>query len=124
MKKIVTIAIASLGLSSVDLTWAQDEIPDAATLERGQEVFEICSACHGEQAEGSEDLEAPKLAGHYDWYLITQLKNFRAEIRGAHDDDENGQLMQPMAADLEDQEIEDVVAYIMTLDANFVPEDD
>jgi len=29
-----------------------------------------------------------------------------------------------MAADLEDQEIEDVVTYIMTLDPKFIPEDE
>ncbi len=93
-------------------------------LERGAEVFDLCSGCHGDQAEGSEDLGAPKLAGQHGWYLSRQLNNFRAEIRGAHDDDEYGSIMQPMVADLEDQEIKDVVVYIGTLDANFVPEDD
>lgn len=124
MKKTIIVVAASLALAYGNMIMAQDEVPDDATLERGKEAFEICSACHGEQGEGNEDLEAPKLSGQYDWYLITQLKNFRAEIRGVHDDDENGQLMQPMAEDMEDQEIEDVVTYIMTLDPNFVPEDD
>ncbi len=103
---------------------AGDETTSTAALERGAEVYDDCSACHGDYAEGGEDYGAPKLAGHLDWYLIRQLKNFRAEIRGTHEDDEYGPIMQAMAADLEDQEIENVVAYIMTLDPNYDPEDD
>jgi len=123
MMKILT-AVMTLTLIPIGLAVAQDEAADAEALERGADVFSVCEGCHGEQAEGSEDLEAPKLAGQYDWYLITQLKNLRAGYRGTHEEDLNGQIMQAMAADLEDQEIVDVVAYIMTLDPNFVPEDD
>jgi len=84
-------------------------------LDNGKAVFNVCSACHGEQAQGSEDNEAPRLEGQYDWYLITQLENFRAGRRGNHEEDDNGQMMRSMALDLSDQDIEDVVAYIQTL---------
>lgn len=123
MMKILT-AVMTLTLIPFGLAVAADEVADAEALERGADVFAICEACHGEQAEGNEDLEAPKLAGQFNWYLTTQLKNFRAGYRGTHEEDLNGQVMQGMAADLEDQEIADVVGYIMTLDADFVPEDD
>ncbi|MEM7364461.1 MAG: c-type cytochrome, partial [Pseudomonadota bacterium] len=93
-----------------------------AKLEQGEEVFETCAICHGVNAGGGEDFEAPKLAGQYDWYLTTQLKNFRDGARGTHEDDINGQIMQPMAEDLSDEEIDSVVAYIMTLDGT-VPDD-
>ncbi len=93
-------------------------------LKKGAEVFEdVCAMCHGEQGQGGEDFEAPKLAGQFDWYLITQLENFRAGIRGTHADDENGQVMRPMAMAIPEGSIEDVVAYILTLDANYVEED-
>lgn len=93
-------------------------------VEKGAEVFEgVCTMCHGEQAQGGEDFEAPKLAGQYDWYLISQLENFRSGIRGTHEDDDNGHVMRPMALALKDGDVEDVVAYIMTLDPNFVEED-
>jgi cytochrome c553 len=93
-------------------------------IENGAEVFEgVCTMCHGEQAQGGEDFEAPKLAGQHDWYLIAQLENFRAGIRGTHEGDDNGQVMRPMALALKEGDVEDVVAYIMTLDPNFVEED-
>ena len=93
--------------------------------EQGAEVFDdICTICHGEQAQGGEDFEAPKLSGQHDWYLTLQLNNFRAGIRGTHEDDENGLIMRPMALTLSDKNIADVVAYIVTLDPNFVDEDE
>ena len=93
--------------------------------EQGAEVFDdICAICHGEQAQGDEDFEAPKLSGQHDWYLTLQLNNFRAGIRGTHEDDENGLIMRPMALTLSDKNIADVVAYIVTLDPNFVDEDE
>ena len=86
-------------------------------LDHGKTVFNVCSACHGEQAQGNEDNEAPRLQGQYDWYLITQLENFRAGKRGTHEEDDNGQMMRSMALGLSDQDIENVVAYIQTLTA-------
>lgn len=95
---------------------AQTMAEDGASAERGENVFDDCSICHGDEAEGGEDYGAPKLAGQLDWYLVRQLQNFRAGSRGTHEGDEYGPVMQPMAADLEDQDIIDVVAYIMTLE--------
>jgi cytochrome c oxidase subunit 2 len=51
-----------------------------------------------------------------DWYLTTQLRNFRDGARGAHPQDLYGlqmALVAPMLAD--DQAVNDVVAYINTL---------
>jgi len=81
----------------------------------GDAVFQNCMACHGDQGQGDEDNEAPRLAGQHSWYLVTQLENFRAGRRGAHEEDYNGQLMKAMAAALSDEDIEAVVAYIATL---------
>ena len=51
-----------------------------------------------------------------DWYLVTQLKNFKQGIRGAHPNDLYGPQMASMAAMLgDDQAINDLVAYINTL---------
>ncbi len=93
-------------------------------IDKGAEVFEsVCTMCHGEQAQGGEDFEAPKLSGQHDWYLILQLENFRSGVRGTHEGDDNGQVMRPMALALKEGDVEDVVAYIMSLDPNFVEED-
>lgn len=90
-------------------------VEENTLLSKGEAIFDNCMACHGEQAMGDEDNEAPRLAGQHAWYLVTQLENFRAGVRGAHEDDDNGQMMQAMAAGLSDEDIEAVVAYIATL---------
>jgi len=51
-----------------------------------------------------------------DWYLVTQLKNFKQGIRGAHPKDMYGPQMASMAAILaDDQATNDLVAYINSL---------
>jgi len=83
--------------------------------DRGEKLFQICSTCHGEDARGKVDNQAPQLAGQHSWYLIRQLKNFKAGIRGSDPKDQYGAMMRPMAATLQtDQDIEDVVAYIVS----------
>jgi cytochrome c oxidase subunit 2 len=50
-----------------------------------------------------------------DWYMVTQLKNFKQGARGAHSKDLYGQQMVSMAAMLTDNRaIDDVVAHINT----------
>ncbi len=105
-------------VSTIALTYGAQVLADDNAVTRGEEVYDDCSICHGDYAEGGEDYGAPKLAGQLDWYLVRQIQNFRDEIRGTHKDDEFGPVMQPMAVDLDDQAIDDVVAYIMTLDAS------
>jgi len=85
-------------------------------VDKGRSIYNTCGACHGQRGEGIAALNASRLAGMSDWYLVTQLKNFRAGIRGAHDDDKYGMQMSMMAATLQtDERINDVVAYINTL---------
>jgi cytochrome c oxidase subunit 2 len=51
-----------------------------------------------------------------DWYMVTQLRNFRQGIRGAHPKDMYGPQMALMAEILsDDKAANDVVAYINTL---------
>ena len=86
---------------------------------RGKALYAACQDCHGENGEGDQDLDAPSLAGQHDGYLLSQLQNFRSGIRGQHPDDTFGQVMVEPARDLaDDQAVEDVVAYIATLEAS------
>ena len=32
-----------------------------------------CSKCHGENGEGLQDKQAPKISGQYDWYIISSI---------------------------------------------------
>ena len=88
----------------------------SGNAERGRALFATCIQCHGERAEGRRDMNAPRLAGANDWYLVAQIKKFQAGIRGADALDTTGAQMRPMAATLvDDQSIFDVVAYVATL---------
>jgi cytochrome c553 len=76
----------------------------------------VCASCHGANGEGNEDVKAPRLAGVDDWYLATQLRKFKAGVRGTNPKDIEGRLMRPMARGLADEDaVRNVVAYIDTL---------
>jgi len=82
----------------------------------GQRYYVTCGACHGPEGRGLQATNAPALAGMSDWYLVTQLKNFKQRIRGAHAKDGYGPQMASMTGMLtSDQAIDDVVAYVNTL---------
>jgi cytochrome c oxidase subunit 2 len=85
---------------------------------RGRDLYSVCIACHGPDGAGMEALKAPPLNHASDWYLVEQLKKYRAGVRGADPRDANGLLMRPMAAQLpDDQALLDVVAHIGSLPA-------
>ncbi len=84
----------------------------------GKEIYtKICIACHGPGGEGNQQMMgAAPFRRSSDWYLVRQIENFRAGIRGARPGDQGGALMRPMIAQLKgEQDIKDVVAYITTL---------
>jgi len=83
----------------------------------GQNLYvTTCAACHGANGRGMQAMNAPGLKGMSDWYMVTQLKNFKQGIRGAHPQDMYGGQMALMAAILtDDRAVGDLVAYISTL---------
>jgi cytochrome c oxidase subunit 2 len=84
--------------------------------EQGKVVFTICIQCHGPDAGGNPDLHVPPLRYASDWYLFTQLKKFKAGIRGTDPTDQYGLLMRSMALTLTDEQtMKNVIAYIGTL---------
>jgi cytochrome c oxidase subunit 2 len=94
--------------------------PAAATVngnaKNGHDPYVNCAACHGPDGRGIQATNAPRLKGMSDWYLVTQLNNFRQGIRGAHPKDIYGAQMALIANMLNnDQATADVVAYINTL---------
>lgn len=83
----------------------------------GKKAFTPCVACHGENGEGDKSLNAPRLSKQHDWYVVWQLQNFKAGIRGAHAKDIYGAQMRPMAQLLAtDEQINDMAAYLSTLE--------
>jgi len=83
---------------------------------QGKKLYEACAACHGARGEGNAALQSPALAARSDWYLATQLTNYKTGLRGADERDSYGAQMRSIAATLaDDQAIADVIAYINTL---------
>jgi cytochrome c oxidase subunit 2 len=83
------------------------DTPAAATVDgdiaHGAKLYALCANCHGDDGQGIQ-MNAPRQAGISDWYLLSQLKNFK-----------QGQ-MRLMAETLQDEQaMRDVVAYINTL---------
>jgi cytochrome c553 len=63
----------------------------------------VCSACHGPNGN-SVNPEWPRLAGQNAVYVAEQLRLFRAGLRA-------NPVMQPLAAALSDQDVDDLAVY-------------
>ena len=82
----------------------------------GHGPYVNCAACHGADGQGIHATNAPRLKGMSDWYMVTQLKNFKHGIRGTDRKDSYGPQMAAVAAMLDSEQITtDLVAYINTL---------
>jgi len=104
-------------------TFAQTQSAVAGNAQAGQANYAVCSACHGANGEGNVALNAPKLAGQEGWYIRQQIAYYKNGVRGTHPDDVYGAQMAPMAATLvNDQILNNVIAYIDTLPDNAAPE--
>jgi cytochrome c553 len=106
--------------AAVDFIATLDSKKPAPTIKgdlaHGKQLYQTCAACHGAKAEGNATLQAPALASRSDWYLVTQLQNFKKGLRGADARDTLGAQMTAISGTLpDDQAITDVVAYINTL---------
>lgn len=84
---------------------------------KGKAAYAVCSACHGASGEGNKTLNAPRLAGQSDWYIVSQLNNYKSGLRGTDSRDVYGAQMRPMALTLAtDKAVNDIAAYIATMD--------
>jgi cytochrome c553 len=84
--------------------------------EKGKALYATCMACHGMNGEGNPALKAPSQFGMEGWYMLSQLKKFKAGIRGNNTADIEAMTMKPIVATLADEKaMKDVVAYILTL---------
>jgi cytochrome c553 len=78
-------------------------------VERGEEAYEVCGACHLPSGAGRPDGTFPQLAGQHTTVLIKQIADIREGRR-------DNPIMYPFAKTLVDpQELADVAAYVETL---------
>lgn len=94
--------------------------PTAATITgdvaAGKTAYAVCAACHGQAAEGNEQLGGPRLAGQNDWYIVRQLASYNDGLRAYDSTDIFGNQMRPMAMVVNSEKAaNDVVAYINSL---------
>ena len=95
-------------------------IKSTATLKgswvKGEVHYKLCIACHGADGKGNAQLKAPGLVKRSDWYLLTQLRNYKTGVRGNDPKrDPVGMTMRPITMMLDEQAMLDVVAYISGL---------
>ena len=91
----------------------------------GKRQYSACIKCHGINAEGRKERQAPKLTNQHGWYLFEQLKDFRLGLRGTHPNDQNGKAMRTqfdndqnhMVVDKDDESMKDIIAYILSLNS-------
>lgn len=82
----------------------------------GKALYQSCVACHGEDGQGNPSLNAPSLAGQFDWYLTRQLNHFKQGVRGSNEQDKFGQQMQVFAMQLTtDADVNAVAKYIESM---------
>jgi cytochrome c oxidase subunit 2 len=74
----------------------------AASPTAGRQLYATCAACHGADGTGNPAMKAPPIAGHADWYVYTQLKNFKHGVRGSNPKDTQGMIMAGIAKGLPD----------------------
>jgi len=97
----------ALGSVTFGFTLAAASLAHGADAELGAEMAGDCAACHG-GAGISTDAKTPNLAGQKPGYIIAQLKAFRSE-------DRKNALMNAIAADFSDEDIENIAAHFASL---------
>lgn len=93
------------------VTWGPSLIarlnkPDAA---RGQEIAaSVCAACHGEKGLTADPAQFPNMAGQSAFAIYKQLHDYKSGARA-------NEIMQPVVADLTDEQMADVAAHFAAL---------
>ena len=99
--------------------WMLISIPAASLAEDDYslvpDAFVYCTTCHGVELKGNVSVDAPRLNGMEGWYLRNQMLAFKNGHRGTHPEDLIGMEMQPQAAALSQEQIEDAVAFATAL---------
>lgn len=81
----------------------------AGDAAKGAALYKTCVQCHGENGRGNPTEEAPMIAGQYDWYIVSSIKQFKAGT------ERKNPKMLPYISNLSDQDIEDLAAYISSM---------
>ena len=100
-------------VASLDVTFPASTLHGNAGA--GADSYVVCATCHGEDGLGNPALHSPPIVQLDDWYLLTQLRNFKSGVRGARDGDTWGLTMRVNTMVLDEQAMQDVIAYVQSL---------
>jgi cytochrome c553 len=81
--------------------------------EEGKKKSQACAACHGPAGISTAPIY-PHLAGQHASYIVRALKDYQSGAR-------QNPIMQPMAAPLSEQDMEDIAAYYAEQDGLVTP---
>lgn len=96
-------------------------VADKALVEQGEQLFRgglaangvpACTGCHGPAGMGNPPAGYPRISGQKAAYLVQQLQDYRA---GKRSDYPRGKIMQGVAAELTDKEIEALASFLSGL---------
>lgn len=112
-RRILILSLIIFPVSISDTVFADGD------LMNGKAIYVTCAACHGQNGEGLQATNSPRLSGLRESHLVLQLQKFRTGLRGANPEDIYGMQMVPIAKSLpNEQALLDVAAYIGTLQSN------
>jgi cytochrome c553 len=81
-------------------------------LDAGRAKFVLCASCHGSDGRSGAMPEYPKIAGQNQKYLVNALKAYKSGRRAGT----YASLMAATATTLSDEDIENLAAYLASLD--------
>ena len=123
MKKSFFALSLFLSLLGPQMTFAQMYPMDSEVGVPGEELWNVCSFCHGAQGQGGPALDAPALAGMEAWYVERQLHNFRNRTRGMHYEDVPGVQMSIVSGMVRNEAtIKNIAAHIESMTPGAPPE--
>lgn len=92
--------IALLMTVTVLIFASKTQAQDAA---KGATLYSTCIECHGKNGAGVESM-GPRLAGQYDWYIVTALTDYK-----------KGERKHPSMKNPSQQDMLDLAAHISRL---------
>jgi len=111
--------VAELAAFAAALSPEHRDRPDPAELpgdaSAGRARYATCAACHGADARGNDAVGAPDLLFQDPTYLARQLRNYRDGRRGGDRSPPLARSMAGMVAGWSDEDVDDVVAHIVSL---------
>ena len=110
--KFSTVFVAISFFVTAQYVYAQGDVA------RGEVEFAVCAVCHGVNGEGNATLNSPRISGMEPYYTVRQLQYFRDGLRAPDASDIYGTQMRAISMTLGgDQVLQDLAAYIGTLDS-------